>query len=285
MFQLLADVMLYFYVPFIIGSSCFFSHNFHHTGCEIFRWYFDITIQKTKNGNAPLERKCVYMTNHRSESDFYVDQLLTSGRSVYIARWLVAVAGFGFIPTVLSGRSLFCFARGKTDRNSLYSKLDAYWRTSPHPCLLIYPEGTRNQNAVSKPLKSGFFYYAYERKLPVQIFISTNKENIFSFQKKCSHHGMTMRVAYAKPIYPEDFANVDEFIAHAKDIWAQTWTDAYDDTIETEPFIAQPHSIAYSLWNRFLYHSSCLIILLAYWWACWNFPPLLLYPLAGLIQS
>lgn len=285
MLQLLIDTLFVFYSPFLVALTNFRSRNFHYEGGIILQRYFNITIEKPPNGNGPLERKCVYMTNHRSELDFVIDQVLTNGRSIFISRWLVAVFGFAFLPISFFTKSLFFFSRGKITREVLYQRLDTYWRASSYQSLLVYPEGTRNQTPTSKPLKSGFMYFAYERKLPVQIFISTNKDKIFSLQKKCSQHGMTMRVAYADPIYPEDFANADEFKTRAINVWHQTWKEAYEAADHAEPFKPKPFPTTISVWNRIGYHTSTLFLLAVYLGLCWRAPILLIYPLAGLLQS
>jgi len=54
--------------------------------------------------------------------------------------------------------------------DSVYSKSD-YYRN-----IMIYPEGSRFPETNVNPIKKGALIYSFEKRVPVQIIVSRNKE-------------------------------------------------------------------------------------------------------------
>lgn len=280
MFRIIYETYWFFLSPMICWRGIM-GANPHYEWAKMCVEHFKVNVRRVKNGVEPMCRKCLYMTNHRSEADFFMDQYLTHGSSIFLSRRMVALYAFPYLPTSYISKSLLFFVRKKGIRDTLYKQVDQYWKKSSYPSLLVYPEGTRNQTPVSKPLKMGFVYYAYERKLPIQIFISTNKEKVFSLQKKWCSHDTMVRVAYAKPLDPEDYESVDEFKTAVKDVWERTCVEVYDDSSETEAL--KPYETSLHFFRpAFVTASLCLIM--AVLCLCVRFPLFLLYPLLGLLS-
>ena len=75
--------------------------------------------------------------------------------------------------------------------------IDEQLDSSPQPGLSVYPEGHRSTHGESLPLKRGMLYYAYSRKLPVQIVIGANKEAIISEKHCTARFNQTAVVGYS----------------------------------------------------------------------------------------
>ena len=281
MSNILYDTFWFFHSPFICYIITYFN-NPHYDWAKMCVQYFDVKIKKVSNGNNPLLTKCIYFTNHRSEADFFVDQYLTHGHSIFLSRMMVGVYMYFYLPVALISRSLFLFSRNTKNRKVLYESVDNYWNKSKYSSLLVYPEGTRNQSSQSLPLKSGFIDYAYCRKIPVQIFISRNKERIFSLQCNNTTRGMNLQVAYARALYPEDYTNVGEFTKDIHILWDTTWKEAYDKTVDSSDFFPYvPKSIPY---NRIEMNVMFLSLIFGTLYLYIQYPILLLYPFIGLLQ-
>lgn len=61
----------------------------------------------------------------------------------------------------------------------------------------MYPEGHRSTLGESLPLKRGMLYYAFSRKLPVQIVIGANKEAIISEKHHTARFNQTAVVGFS----------------------------------------------------------------------------------------
>lgn len=255
--------------------------NPHYHWAQTCIEHFNVKFRQIRNGNRCFNKKCIYFTNHRSEADFFIDQYLSHGKSIFISRRMVVAYFFHFLPCILISKSLLLFSRNKNNRDSLYNRIDEYWKNSPYQSLLIYPEGTRYQGFGSLPLKNGLIHYAHDRKISIQIFISTNKEKVFSLQLKQSSRNTTVCVAYSKPIHPEDYEDVEAFKWHINNIWRKTWEDAHSKTTETVEFVGGASNIKH---NKILYLvvSFTLFVMNSYMYL--RYPLFLLFPIISLLQ-
>jgi 1-acyl-sn-glycerol-3-phosphate acyltransferase len=190
--------------------------------------------------SGKLYRKpCVYLANHRSVADFWIDGYLTEGRAVFIARWTVAIIFWTILP-FCTGYVLL-FRRGSTRRQALYDAIDRRLMCTGYNSVLAYPEGTRRTEASPGPLRTGFILYAYNRGLPVQCVVAHGKERVYSLKHLRSSTGVMIRVAYADPLCPTTFEDYHAFHAAVEAAWHRAWGPV-DGTIlvpeEEEPLFA-----------------------------------------------
>jgi hypothetical protein len=75
--------------------------------------------------------------------------------------------------------------------------IDQQLADSPQTGLSVYPEGHRSTLGESLPLKRGMLYYAFSRKLPVQIVIGANKEAIISEKHHTARFNQTAVVGFS----------------------------------------------------------------------------------------
>ncbi len=229
MLLFIVNYLFFFWSTWI---TCFtrIINNTHYDWALLCMKYFKTNIRIRGPEKLYEDNDCVYLTNHRCQGDFFIDQVLTKGRSIFISRWMVGYFFFMFIPVSLFGRSLLFFKRKKgIGRGYIYNLVDKYNEKSPYPSLLIYPEGTRHQKSNYLKLKTGFIKYAYDKNLPVQIFITKNKEKILCSQTLTSQFGVTIETEYSKPIFPNEFKSYNDFENTIIEKWDKIWQSTYND--------------------------------------------------------
>mmetsp|Transcript_11612 Transcript_11612/g.42466 ORF Transcript_11612/g.42466 Transcript_11612/m.42466 type:complete len:176 (-) Transcript_11612:104-631(-) len=111
--------------------------------------------------------------------------------------------------------------------------------------LIVYPEGTRNQRPYSNPVKFGLIKYAYTRRIPCQVMISEGKERVWNEKIFATRLDKRVTVMYGKPMYPEDYATLEEFVEKFKESWYNAWATVYgfptSEALEAaKPFLSLP---------------------------------------------
>ncbi|GLC40248.1 hypothetical protein PLESTB_001309300 [Pleodorina starrii] len=191
--------------------------------------FFRVTI--LKQGELSLYRggRCLYLCNHRSWADFFIDTYLTEGRAALMSRWLVYFVFPVFCTSVIILRGIVLFKRGTiADKEAFNAWLDATLGKSIVPGLLVYPEGHRSLKPTSLPLKRGMLHFAYSRKLPVQLIITRGKEQVMSEKTMSVRWGRTLVVTYSKVLKPSDYDSFDAFFNDIQTNWDACWQSSYD---------------------------------------------------------
>mmetsp|Transcript_70763 Transcript_70763/g.166020 ORF Transcript_70763/g.166020 Transcript_70763/m.166020 type:complete len:320 (+) Transcript_70763:60-1019(+) len=176
----------------------------------------------------------VYLSNHRSWGDFWVDAALLGGPS-FIARTLVAAA----IPcSALWGHFegwLWFFARGTHHEEGavawMVNFLTERIRSFASKGVVLYPEGTRSLLPEGLPLKLGSLAAAYNLGWPVQVVITKNKELVTAERSLAVTFGTLCSTAVSAPVYPQGSATLEAFLATVKETWAKTWHEAYHGAV------------------------------------------------------
>ncbi|GFR47784.1 hypothetical protein Agub_g9553, partial [Astrephomene gubernaculifera] len=198
--------------------------------------FFGVTV--LKEGESSLYRggKCLYLCNHRSWADFFIDAYLTEGRAALMSRWLVYFVFPVFCTSCLILRGIVLFKRGTiADKEAFNSWLDATLGRSHVPGLLVYPEGHRSLKPASLPLKRGMLHYAFSRKIPVQIIITRGKEEVLSEKRMAVRFGRTLVTQFSKVIEPGQFASFDAFFSAVQSTWDECWRGAYGASTTSTP--------------------------------------------------
>ena len=126
------------------------------------------------------------------------------------------------------------FSRGNTSREYLYNLIDNYLENNDRN-VFLYPEGTRCKHSilstiedVKKTIKPGLLKSIYEnKKYPIQIFISTNKEKCFNEKTFEISFGQTIKTSIGKEIHPTNFNSFDEFFDAICIDWLLLWNKVY----------------------------------------------------------
>lgn len=85
---------------------------------------------------------CLYMANHRSWGDFFLDTWLTEGRAQLMSRMLVFYVFPVFMTSALIIKSLVLINRGNVgDKDRFNARLDQLRNESHAKGMVVYPEG------------------------------------------------------------------------------------------------------------------------------------------------
>eukprot|EP00803_Ostreobium_quekettii_P007666 evm.model.scf_3947.1 EVM.evm.TU.scf_3947.1 scf_3947:614-6150(+) len=189
-------------------------------------------------GDVDLHKggKCIYLCNHRSWADFFMDVIHTGGRAAALGRRMVLVAFPSFMSPAWVMEAIFFFNRNDVkDKEKFNLWIDKCWGHSPYPGLVIFPEGHRNIKLTSLPLKRGMLRYAFSRKVPCQCVIASGKEDVLSEKEMHIHFGAKIVVGYSEVIRPEKFPDVEGFIGEVQRVWDKTWTKVFTKSEDIRP--------------------------------------------------
>uniref|UniRef100_A0A7R9VG05 Phospholipid/glycerol acyltransferase domain-containing protein n=1 Tax=Chlamydomonas euryale TaxID=1486919 RepID=A0A7R9VG05_9CHLO len=215
--------------------------------------------------------RCVYLCNHRSWADFFVDIYLTEGLAQPMARTMVYIAFPMFMTSVFFLKGVVLFKRGAiADKVKFNAWLDSKLTSSPAQNLLVYPEGHRSIQPKSLSLKRGMLYYAHSRGLPVQVIMARGKELILS-EKKCrAGYGVHLPVAFSELVSSEG-RTFDEFAAAVQSTWDKTWSTAYGvDLKGLRPLQQQDVPLHdYPVQTRYRQGAWCIVCIVGFAFALW----------------
>lgn len=217
------------------------------TNCWIILKLLLRTKQITLPGSDKIE-KAFILCNHRSIFDIpydpYMMDAFTVGRT--------GACLFGNMASVLgifSNRGLW-FNRGSTTRHKLMQMIIERLN-SPYTKfkrVVFYPEGTRKKykilwghHHVKDIMKKGLIKSIYEyKKIPVQIYISANKEFPMSLSPFGANPGVTIVSKLGYPIYPDDFDTFESFFDYISNEWFELWYETH-----THPYAINRKSIVF----------------------------------------
>lgn len=194
----------------------------------VFSWPLPIELVMAPGSRAAsTEPRTMFLCNHRAWGDFILDPILTGG-SILSRAAVGAVLPGSFLLGVFYNFCWF-FRRGTGRPRSWYTDFTAeMWSRRPNAGLVVFPEGHRNQTQQSLRLKQGMIEVAYNLKVPVQVVITTRKEELLD-EKRLRVAAGTVRcvAATSEVINPAAFETPEEWTAAVQETWDSTWNIAY----------------------------------------------------------
>lgn len=165
------------------------------------------------------QENCIFLCNHRSSADFFIDGYLTQG-----AAYLGLIKAFLYFPGpclyAYHCKSMILFVKCNLNRDELYEKT---LKMLQHKSIIIYPEGSRNLGKYPLPLKKGFIKMAYNNNIPIQIIITQNKELVFTEHKINANFGVTCKTGRSTVLYPKEYPNLESWIEVVETSWNEQW--------------------------------------------------------------
>jgi len=222
-------------LPIITLPLTIFQKNIFDKCSEIIL-YEILQIKHIIHYKHPLIKKGFVLANHRSFLDFAIDPYLA--RASVMGRILAFLSvSFLWIIGMLEGR-VIPFWRGRVTSHSLFSRCKVCFKHTDR--ILFYPEGTRrgykelwSTMEVREMFRYGLLKRIYEEKrYPVQIILSNNKENVFNEKKFYVNKGLCVKSIICEPIYPFDYENFDDFIEAIAEQWLYYWNAISDFNIQ-----------------------------------------------------
>lgn len=175
------------------------------------------------------------LCNHRSFADFFLDSLFI-GDVTHLSRMMVMFAlPFSALYGIVTGRVLF-FKRNGRNRKSLSELIDQHFNFRSTP-MIIYPEGHRNTNSTSLPLKVGILKIAYEQSRSVQCALTSQKEFILNEKKLTAGFHIKAVTTRSALIDPKNYENFEDFLKEVRLQWDKTWSRLQSVPLEeTKPY-------------------------------------------------
>jgi hypothetical protein len=155
----------------------------------------------------------VYLFNHVSFIDFFMDNYIIGGNGCYISRVTAFFAGpFSSIYGLLTN---FVYFINRSNKNVKYNLKLGFEKIihKNKKKVIIYPEGTRNQTNNVIPLKYGGLNLIFNMGYSVQIINVKNKDKIFNEKKMYVNYNITCDIVASDTIHASSYNSFDEFYA------------------------------------------------------------------------
>jgi 1-acyl-sn-glycerol-3-phosphate acyltransferase len=202
-----------------------FQMNAHHF------LYTVMGIQHRISGEKLIDEGFI-IGNHRCFLDCMIDGYVSQATG--IGRGLtILVAPFVQLLMYIDNRSIV-INRNKDTRQEVYARSVTHIHSSCAKRVMFYPEGTRNnyislksRDELKSYIKFGLLKSIYEdKRYPVQLIISNNKELAFNEKRLYAKYGVPIHTVISQAIHPKDFATDVAFF----DEIVRVWFDCYNDS-------------------------------------------------------
>ena len=165
------------------------------------------SMHKVSKQGLIIDKNIMYMTNHVSIGDFFIDPYVLHFSSKFIAlnkmRIMLPVLG---VICYLTSYTIYV-GHGNTKEKVLENlkKIEELRKKDDKRNLSLYPEGLRrpHRHAVSTTLKKGFIYHSFENNLPIQIVHTTNKDYVIDDVNIMLHKNTKLFTYYGPMIDPQ----------------------------------------------------------------------------------
>jgi 1-acyl-sn-glycerol-3-phosphate acyltransferase len=232
--------MLYFIVTYlwswvIVPFTFIILRPFVNLPCQLVAQHFNynvLGIQQQITGEKLIDEGFV-LPNHRSFMDFSLDFYVSN--CTIVSRYLVILgAPFMLLLTYMDNRVIF-INRKKDNRDDIYQKFVSHINRYKNKRIVFFPEGTRNnyttlssKDELKSYIKFGLLKSIYEdKRYPVQIMISNNKEIAFNEKTITANYGVKIHTKISKAIHPKDYVTEDEFFDEIVDAWFDCYAETH----------------------------------------------------------
>lgn len=185
-------------------------------------------IIKNKKSSEISKSKTIFLVNHRSWADFWIDYTIFEG--VYISRKEVQYVLPFSSKLALKNNTIIFFDRNvksKKGKKKLYDDIKNNLNSNKN--IILYPEGTRNTSNKSKPLKFGIIKLGYQENVPFQICIVSNKEKVLNEKKLSIGKNINCEYFTSEIIHPKDYKTLEEFVDVIQKKWDESWNVIYNN--------------------------------------------------------
>jgi 1-acyl-sn-glycerol-3-phosphate acyltransferase len=199
---------------------------------------FKPTIYKVSKEDLNLNKNIMYMPNHLSVSDFFIEPIVSHYNSKYISLNKMRIL-FPFLGLLTMLTDYCIYLSGDKKKEEVIKSLKRIEElriqdTSKN--LSLYPEGMRRPHRpyVSEQLKKGFIYHSFEHNIPIQIIHTTNKDYTIDDEKFKLNYNMKLFTYYSPLVDPMKLRKKfekrekreytkDDYYNDFYKIWAKIW--------------------------------------------------------------
>jgi 1-acyl-sn-glycerol-3-phosphate acyltransferase len=164
------------------------------------------TIYKVSKEDLNMSRNIMYMPNHLSVSDFFIEPIVSHYNSKYIGlNKMRIIFPFLGLLTMLSDYCIYISGEKKKEEVvKTLKRIEELRIQDTTKNLSLYPEGMRRPHRpyVSEQLKKGFIYHSFEHSIPIQIIHTTNKDYAIDDEKLKININMKLFTYYSPLVDP-----------------------------------------------------------------------------------
>lgn len=174
------------------------SQNLNTVGCH---------LHKISKRGIIVDKNIMYLANHLSSGDFFIDPYITHYNTKFISLNKVKIL-IPLIALLSSQANMIIFIKNMKDKNEIVknmNEIETIRRSETNRNILVYPEGLRriHRPNPSQVLKKGFIYHSFEHNLPLQIIHTTNKDYVMDDEKLSFNKGIHTFTYYGPKIDPQ----------------------------------------------------------------------------------
>jgi 1-acyl-sn-glycerol-3-phosphate acyltransferase len=254
------------YIGFIYPISLILNYDIKHEKeiiqkivLECINWA-ECSFHKVSKQDLILEKDIIYMTNHTSVGDFFIDPYIThySSRFIALNKMRMMLPIMGFICVYTSFATYISNNNNKETVVENFKYIEEIRKNDKTHNIILYPEGMRRPHrpTPSAILKKGFIYHSFEHNLPIQIIHTTNKDYVVDDENFLLHKKTNLFTYYGPKIDPQKLRHKfekknkrpytkDDYYADIYKKWTKIWSKMDKYRIDT-------------LRNQGLSHEECL---------------------------
>ena len=168
---------------------------------------FNFNLHKVSKRGIINDKNLMYLSNHLSCSDFFLDPYITHYNSKIISLYKVKIL-LPLVSLLCSQANTIIFINRMKDKNEIIknmNNIEMLRKADTKRNILIYPEGLRRAHRPnpSAILKKGFIYHSFEHNLPLQIIHTTNKDYVMDDEKFTYNKDIHTFTYYGPKIDPQ----------------------------------------------------------------------------------
>lgn len=237
-------ILTIFYITYIYPIYVILNYNVKtekNAIKDISKLFMDLTkptIYKVSKDDLNMSKNIMYMSNHLSVSDFFIEPLVSHYNSKYIGlNKMRQIFPFLGLVTMLTKYCIYISGENKKEKViENLKKIEELRIEDTSRNLALYPEGMRRPHRpyVSEQLKKGFIYHSFEHSIPIQIIHTTNKDYVIDDEKLKINNNMKLFTYYSPLIDPLELKKKfekrekreytkDDYYNDFYKIWSKIW--------------------------------------------------------------
>jgi 1-acyl-sn-glycerol-3-phosphate acyltransferase len=169
-----------------------------------------IRVEVVGRENLPVDRSCIFMSNHVSNLDPPVLMPNLPGRSSILLK--KSLMGIPILGTAMRMANFVPVERGNRVEAAKASIAAAASALRSGLNIIVFPEGTRSRDGRLAAFKKGPFFLAEETKAPIVPIAISGTQHMMSKGSFAVMPGVA-RVEFLKPIEPAEYASREDLMA------------------------------------------------------------------------
>jgi 1-acyl-sn-glycerol-3-phosphate acyltransferase len=197
------------------------------------------SVHKVSKRGLILDKDILYLTNHVSLGDFFIDPYIGHYTFKFIAldKMRYILPNLGLFSLFSSFIIFISSEHTKEKLISQFKRIEKLRKNDDKRNIALYPEALRRPHRpnVSAALKKGFIYHSFENDLPIQLIHTTNKDYVIDDEKILLHKNTKLFTYYSSKIDPKKLKTKfekkhkrpytkEDYYSHVYKQWSKIWS-------------------------------------------------------------